>query len=79
MIGSAAIDLVWVAEGRLDGAVILVNHAWDTGAGVLIGREAGAVVLDDAGAQHSVSSTETMAANRHIAEQLVGLVRDSRQ
>ena len=33
MIGSAALDLAWVAEGRLDAAIMLVNKPWDTAAG----------------------------------------------
>lgn len=78
MLGSAAIDLVWVAEGRLDGAVIMANNTWDTGAGVLIARESGAVVLDDEGVEHSANSTETIASNKYIASELVALVHQSR-
>jgi myo-inositol-1(or 4)-monophosphatase len=40
MLGSAATDLAWVAEGRLDGCVILSNKPWDTAAGVFIASEA---------------------------------------
>jgi myo-inositol-1(or 4)-monophosphatase len=46
MLGSAAIDLAWVAEGRLDASIILANKPWDTAAGVVIAREAGAHVVD---------------------------------
>ena len=44
--GSAAIDLCWVACGRLDGYYELGVQRWDTAAGILIAREAGAVVSD---------------------------------
>ena len=42
MLGSSAIDLAWTAEGRLDACIQLGNKPWDTSAGVLIAREAGA-------------------------------------
>src|SRR5207248_3092165 len=40
MLGTAAIDLAWVADGKLDAALILSNNPWDTMAGVLLVREA---------------------------------------
>src|SRR5262249_20598128 len=40
MLGSAAIDLAWVADGKLDACVMLSNKPWDTSAGVIIAREA---------------------------------------
>src|SRR5262249_1439804 len=46
MIGSAATDLAWLAEGKTDVSVTLSNHPWDMAAGVAIAREAGATVLD---------------------------------
>lgn len=48
MFGSAALDLVWVAEGRTDAMVIPSNKPWDMAAGVLIAHQAGALVLDSA-------------------------------
>jgi myo-inositol-1(or 4)-monophosphatase len=42
MLGASAIDLAWTAEGRLDACILLGNNPWDTSAGVLIAREAGA-------------------------------------
>ena len=74
MFGSAAIDLVWLAEGRIDAAVILANHPWDTAAGVLIAREAGALVVDASGAEHSLNSRETIAVTPAIADQLLAIV-----
>jgi len=55
MLGSSAIDLAWTAEGRLDACVQFGNKPWDTSAGVLIAREAGARVLDHDGSEHSHS------------------------
>ncbi|MER5504829.1 inositol monophosphatase family protein [Streptomyces sp. NPDC002766] len=61
MLGSAAIDLAWVASGKLDASIALSNHPWDMAAGVAIAREAGAVVMDLDGAPHSLRSTATIA------------------
>jgi myo-inositol-1(or 4)-monophosphatase len=42
--GSAAIDLAWVACGRLDGYYELGTRHWDRAAGMLLVSEAGGVV-----------------------------------
>ena len=49
--GSAAIDLAWVACGRLDGYYELGTRHWDRAAGMLLVAEAGGVAtpLDDGG------------------------------
>ncbi|MEU4801905.1 inositol monophosphatase family protein [Actinosynnema sp. NPDC023587] len=77
MFGSAAHDLVWVAEGRIDGAVVLSNQTLDVAAGVLIAREAGAIVLDSTGHDHSSASAHTIAAAPHLVEALLGLVQSA--
>jgi myo-inositol-1(or 4)-monophosphatase len=48
-LGSAAIDLCYVAAGRIDGYWELRIHSWDVAAGGLIAREAGAVVTNVSG------------------------------
>ncbi|PWR13934.1 inositol monophosphatase [Micromonospora sicca] len=68
MTGSAALDLAWLAEGRLDAALTLSNHAWDMAAGVVIAREAGAVVIDQHGAIHDRDSAVTLAVAPLLAE-----------
>jgi myo-inositol-1(or 4)-monophosphatase len=75
MLGSAAVDLAWVAEGKLDAAVMLANEPWDTCAGVLIAREAGAVVLDRDGSSHGWDSTATIAVTPPLATELMPLLR----
>jgi myo-inositol-1(or 4)-monophosphatase len=77
MFGTAALDLVWVAEGRIDAAVILANKPWDTAAGVLIAREAGALVIDATGKPHTKASTETIAVNPQLATALLPIVHAS--
>lgn len=77
MFGSAAHDLAWLAEGRIDGAVILSNKTYDIAAGVLIAREAGALVLDSSGTQHTSAATHTIAAAPGIAGTLLTLVQST--
>lgn len=60
MIGTAAIDLAWVAHGRLDASIILSNMPWDTMAGALLVREAGGTVLDHDGTEHTTDSSATI-------------------
>lgn len=79
MFGSAAHDLVWLAEGRIDGAVILSNQTHDIAAGVLIAREAGAVALDSSGADHDSTAKHTIAATPGIARSLLSLTQEAVQ
>ena len=48
-LGSAAIDLGYIASGRLDAYWELDINAWDIAAGCLIASEAGAIVTDAKG------------------------------
>lgn len=76
MHGSAAIDLVWLAEGRVDAVIIMSNHPWDTAAGVIIAREAGASVVDQDGSQHTSESVATIAANPKLLPAILSLVTE---
>jgi myo-inositol-1(or 4)-monophosphatase len=78
MFGSAALDLAWVAEGRTDASVILANKPWDTAAGVLLAREAGAAVLDSVGEPHTFQSLDTIVTCPGLADAVVSLVRETR-
>ncbi|GAB3809043.1 inositol monophosphatase family protein [Micromonospora zhanjiangensis] len=75
MLGTAAIDLAWLAHGRLDALVMLANNPWDTAAGVVLAREAGAVVVDRHGANHHTGSAETVAGGAALLEELLPLIR----
>ncbi|MGW6333131.1 inositol monophosphatase family protein [Nocardia rhamnosiphila] len=79
MLGSAALDLAWTAEGRTDGCIIMSNKQWDMAAGVLIARESGAVVTDSDGSPHDVRSRHTIAANPIISRELLQLISTSQQ
>lgn len=79
MLGSAALDLAWVAHGRTDACVILGNKPWDTAAGVLLAREAGAVVNDREGRRHSLGSRTTVGcASPALSTNIADLIADTR-
>ncbi|MBM3907843.1 MAG: inositol monophosphatase [Gemmatimonadetes bacterium] len=61
--GSASLDLAGVACGRFDGFWENVLAPWDIAAGILIAREAGAVVTDLDGSPCPVAHTSVLAAN----------------
>ena len=67
--------LAWTAEGRLDACIQLGNKPWDTSAGVLIAREAGARVLDHDGSEHSEQSRSTIAVTPALEVGLMEAVR----
>ena len=72
--GSAALDLAWVAAGRMDGFWEDDLDLWDTAAGVLLVREAGGFVSDYRGADRSFERREYIAASGAIHSRLQKLV-----
>jgi myo-inositol-1(or 4)-monophosphatase len=77
MIGTAAIDLAWVAQGKLDASIILANEPWDTMAGVLLVREAGGMVLDQDDTAHTAGSTATIAICAGLRETIMAALRQA--
>lgn len=75
MLGTAALDLAWVADGRLDASITLANTPWDVCAGALIAREAGASVTDSDGSPHTLSSAATIAAPAPLLSQIIPLLQ----
>lgn len=71
--GSAALDLVYVACGRLDGYWEFKLNPWDTAAGVLLVTEAGGRVTYIDGGPFHLASVEVLASNGKIHEQLIHL------
>jgi myo-inositol-1(or 4)-monophosphatase len=76
MLGTAALDLVWLADGKTDASFALSNKAWDMTAGVVIAREAGARVVDSSGIDHNFDSTATIAANAQLLPQLLPVIQE---
>lgn len=62
-LGSAALDLCYVAAGRFDGFWELQLNPWDFAAGVLLVTEAGGAVTNYAGAPVRVESSQIVASN----------------
>jgi myo-inositol-1(or 4)-monophosphatase len=73
-LGSAAIDLCWVAAGRFDGFYEHKLQAWDSAAGFLIVKEAGGKVTDFKGDPYSPYQPHIIATNGKIHDQLVNVV-----
>jgi len=77
MLGSAAIDLAWLAEAKLHASITLCNPPWDMAAGVVIAREAGASVLDIDGSDYSMDSRFVIAAPPLLATEILDTVREA--
>ena len=76
-VGSAALDLCWVACGRLDAFWEWKLHAWDVAAGSLIVEEAGGRVSDLAGSRPSLSGGQIAASNGRVHDELLGMLAEA--
>ena len=75
-LGSAALELAYVAAGRFEGYWELRLNAWDWAAGVLMVREAGGVVTTFSGDDKVLEGDETLlATNGRIHEQMMETLR----
>ena len=74
--GSAALDLAWVAAGRMDAFWEFNLNPWDTAAGILLVEEAGGRVTDFSGGKYKLDSREILASNGLIHAELLGLFSD---
>ncbi|MBS1597149.1 MAG: inositol monophosphatase [Bacteroidetes bacterium] len=75
-LGSAALDLCWVAAGRFDGFFEHKLQAWDSAAGFLIVQEAGGRVSDFTGKKYSPYQPHIVATNGKIHDELLKWIRD---
>jgi len=73
--GSAALDLAYVACGRLDGFWEIMLKPWDTAAGLLLVEEAGGKVTNFRGGEYSPFVPEILASNGRIHEELTGILK----
>ncbi|TIX79662.1 MAG: inositol monophosphatase, partial [Mesorhizobium sp.] len=74
-LGSASLDLAYVAAGRMDGFWETGLSAWDVAAGVLLIREAGGFISDFAGGQNMLDGGSIVAGNEIIQRALLKTVR----
>ncbi|MCC5791133.1 MAG: inositol monophosphatase [Legionellaceae bacterium] len=68
--GSAALDLAYVASGRLDGIFEFGLRLWDLAAGTLLIKEAGGMVGDFEGGEKYLKSGNIIAANPKLFKAL---------
>jgi myo-inositol-1(or 4)-monophosphatase len=74
-LGSAAIDLAYVACGRLEGFFEYNLNAWDVAAGAFIVQQAGGKVTDFKGGNNFLFGGELCAANGHIHDEMLEQIR----
>ncbi len=76
-LGSAALDLAYIAAGRLDGFWEVFLNPWDKAAGILLVQEAGGSVTDFRGKPASIYEPNTLATNGTIHEHMLEILRRS--
>ncbi len=76
--GTAAIDLAYIACGRLDGFWELQLSPWDTAAGKVIVEEAGGKITNYAGEPYSIYGQTTLASNGLIHSEMLGVLQEIR-
>ncbi|HSD09582.1 MAG TPA: inositol monophosphatase family protein [Candidatus Binatia bacterium] len=72
--GSAALDLCWVAAGRVDGFWEWKLKPWDTAAGALLVDEAGGSVSDFSGGRFDAFGEQTLASNGWIHGEMLASI-----
>lgn len=77
-LGSAAIDLCWVAAGRFDGFYEHKLETWDSAAGFLIVEEAGGKVTDFTGAPFSHYQHRILATNGRVHDDLLKVINNEK-
>ena len=73
--GAAALDLAYVAAGRLDGFWEMGLNQWDIAAGALLVREAGGLITDLSGGEGWYDSGNVVCANSKLMRQILPLVK----
>jgi myo-inositol-1(or 4)-monophosphatase len=75
-MGTAGIDLAYVAAGRLDGYWESFLQPWDCAAGCLLVREAGGRTSDYRGAPHAIRGLQTVATNGLFHDELLARIAE---
>jgi myo-inositol-1(or 4)-monophosphatase len=74
---AGALELAFVAAGRLGAYMANSQMSWDSSAGALLVREAGGKVTDFQGRPWNIESKDILATNGIIHEELLGLIREA--
>lgn len=76
--GAAALDLAYVAAGRLDGYWECKLNPWDVAAGKLLLEEAGGAVTNHAGEPYSITDHRILASNGLIHQEMLAVLADTK-
>jgi myo-inositol-1(or 4)-monophosphatase len=74
-IGSAAIDLAYVASGRFDGYFEYNLNSYDVAAGIVLVKEAGGHVFDFKGGDDCIARRQIIATNGLISEEILKIIK----
>ncbi len=77
-LGSAAIELAFVAGGRIESITIPGANPWDVAAGVLLVREAGGKVTDFSGRPWNLRSPDMLASNGRVHKKILRTINACR-
>lgn len=78
-LGSAALDLAYVAAGRLDGFWQQGLRPWDLASGIVLVREAGGLVGEIGGGNDMIDTGDVVAANDRLFDAVGAMLRDARR
>jgi myo-inositol-1(or 4)-monophosphatase len=73
--GAAALDMCWVAAGRVEGYWEWRLKPWDCAAGALIVEEAGGKLSDFSGRRYSIYGEQTLATNGRVHAEMLRVMR----
>ncbi len=76
-LGSAALDICYVASGRLDGFWEVNLHPWDTAAATLITAEAGGKVTGFNGEKYSIYQRDIVLSNGVLHDQMLEVIKQN--
>ena len=74
-MGSAALDMAYVAAGRCDGCWHRDLNYWDIATGILLVKEAGGFVTDFIGTDKYIENKTILAANSRINEAMIEVLK----
>lgn len=77
-LGSAALDMAYVASGKFDGFWENDLKPWDVGAGIILVREAGGIVTNYSNDDYKIGFSNILATNGLIHKQATDLINENR-
>jgi myo-inositol-1(or 4)-monophosphatase len=75
--GAAALELAYIASGRMDAIFKFGLSIWDFAAGILLVKEAGGIVTDELGAENYFDSGNVIAANPKLIKELLKIIKQN--